>query len=616
MVRQALTTLLLLATSLAATAQNAIVEESTTDVVCHDATHATTQHRKVVTILNEQGQRHAVFVCSCSKNERLTSFHGQVADATGRILRRIRQSDLERTEYSPYLAIDDYQVYYDYTPPVFPVTITYEWTTDSRNTLIEFPGFCPQDNYGVAVKKATYRLTVPGDMPVRHAVQNMAQTVVTTRGEKGTQVLTLELSDLPALRQEPYSRPLHERMPMAYFAPRDFTYYGTQGSLTDWAEYGRWEYSLLAERDLLPADVRAEVHRLTDQLPTAREKVQRLYQYLEQTTRYVAVLLGIGGQQPAPAQQVSKSGFGDCKGLSNYLRAMLKEIGIASNYTTISTRNRRLLTDFASVGQLNHVILQVPLPQDTLWLECTNAQLPFGYVHEDIAGHDAITIGSDGGRLVRLPAYADTTNTQRSRILLTVGADGCADIGLRQTSRNRQYEHRNALLKVDDKERLRTLQRMVRAPQVSFTDVSVRQDEGASITLTANLHSQRYASQTGQRLFVPLCPIHQGYSAPSMNGERTEPLCIDMGYLDEDSISIRLPEGYAVEARPQNVTIEKPFGTFSLRLSADDDGTLHVNYRLLVRAGSYGKAQYNEFVEFIKSVASAYGQKVVLRKRD
>lgn len=44
------------------------------------------------------------------------------------------------------------------------------------------------------------------------------------------------------------------------------------------------------------------------------------------------------------------------------MRAMLKEVGIPSNYVTISTTNRRLLKDFASVGQMNHVILQVPLP--------------------------------------------------------------------------------------------------------------------------------------------------------------------------------------------------------------------------------------------------------------
>jgi hypothetical protein len=48
---------------------------------------------------------------------------------------------------------------------------------------------------------------------------------------------------------------------------------------------------------------------------------------------------------------------------------MLQEVGINSNYAVISTDRVKLLKDFASVGQMNHVILQVPLKEETLWLE-------------------------------------------------------------------------------------------------------------------------------------------------------------------------------------------------------------------------------------------------------
>lgn len=607
--------LLLLAVTVTVQAQNAIVEESLTDVTCDSYTHATTDRRETVTILNEQGARHALFSCSCSKNDRLTHFRGQVADASGHIIRKLKESELQRTEYSEYLAVDDYHVFLDYTPPTYPVTITYEWTIESRDNLVEFSWFCPQDDYDVSVRQATYRLTTPADMTVRHALQNIKAVPDVSEGPKSTRVLTLQLTDLPAIRQEPYARPLRERIPLAYFAPRSFTYFGTKGSLTDWKEYGRWEYSLLTGRDQLTEDTKAELHRLTDGLTTEREKVETLYQYLGRTTRYVAVLLGIGGQQPAPASQVCKSGFGDCKGLSNYMRAMLQEIGIASNYTTISTHNRQLLPDFASVGQMNHVILQVPLASDTLWLECTNPELPFGYVHEDIAGHDAISISGDGGRLVRLPVYPDTANTQRSDILLTLAADGSADMTFSQTSSYRQYERHLPLLKMDEKERLRTLQRMVRAPQSAFSAVDIRQDDGAALTLSARVHSKGYANRTGQRLFVPLCPIHQGYSVPVTSDERTEPLYIDMGYQDEDHVDIQLPDGYIVEAQPKDICIEKPFGTFSLHMTRKDQ-TLHVSYRLLVRAGTYPAPLYADFAAFIKSVAAAYGQKIVLRQND
>ena len=99
---------LLLITIQHATAQNAVVEESLTDVECISRTHAIIRFKEVTTILNEHGTDLATFVCSCSKNDKLTRFKGQVTDPTGRILRKFKESELKRTEYSQYLAIDDY----------------------------------------------------------------------------------------------------------------------------------------------------------------------------------------------------------------------------------------------------------------------------------------------------------------------------------------------------------------------------------------------------------------------------------------------------------------------------------------------------------------------------
>ena len=156
--------------------------------------------------------------------------------------------------------------------------------------------FCPQTDYDISVKKASYRLKEPKSMNVRYALQHIDKEVTVSDLSSTTQLLTLEVSDMPIIKQETYSRPFRERMPMAWFAPTDFVYYGTRGSLGSWADYGRWEYSLIQGQDVLPDAVRRELHQLTDTMKTDREKVEALYKHLEKTTRYVAILLGIGRQ--------------------------------------------------------------------------------------------------------------------------------------------------------------------------------------------------------------------------------------------------------------------------------------------------------------------------------
>ena len=595
-----------------ALAQKAVVEETVTDIHCESRTHAIMHFRQVTTILNEQGASLAGFVCSVSDKDRLTDFKGFVSDADGRVIRKLREKDLKQTEYSPYLAVDEYKQYLEYTPPVYPVTITYEWTIDSHDNLIEFPRFCPQTDYDVSVRKALYRLTAPKEIEIRHALQNISRPVSVDPSAKYSQTIRLELDSLPPLRREPYARPLSERCPVAFFAPSDFTYYGSQGSLRSWNDYGRWEYGLINGTEALPEDVCQRLHQLTDGLPTDREKVAALYQELGKTTRYVAILLGIGGQRPAPASGVCRSGYGDCKGLSNYMRAMLKEVGIPSYYTTISTDNRRLLPDFASVGQLNHVILEVPLPGDTLWLECTNPQLPMGYVHEDIAGHDAVEISSQGGRLVRLPVYADSANLERSSVRVLLDSTGAGAITLSRTWCNRQYEHFAPLLTMDDKERQKALLRMMQVQQVNLHDSDFRQD-GASLTIDASFSSERYATATGRRLFLPVCPLRYGYTVPPAVSGRTEDVSLRSGYADEYHITFVLPEGYTIEAMPKCFSLEQPFGTFSLDISSEGN-EIHITTRLLMKAGSYDRSLYPQLSAFLKTVTAVYSQKIVIKK--
>lgn len=614
MKRRLFTLTALLCALFTAHGQKAVVEEYAIDVDCDKPTHAIQHFREVTTILTEQGAPLASFVCSCSKNDKLTRFKGLVTDATGRVIRKLKESELQKTEYSQYLAIDDYKMFLDYTPPVYPVTISYEWTIESHDNLLEFPRFCPQSDYDITVKKASYRLKVPKDMNVRYALQQLDTQVAVSDMSAYAQLFAVDVSDMPMLRYEPYGRPFRERMPMICFAPTDFVYYGTKGSLATWNDYGQWEYSLINGLDALPENVCQELHQLTDPLPTARQKVEALYKRLEKTTRYVAILLGIGGQKPTPAASVCKSGYGDCKGLSNYMRAMLKAVGIDSHYTTISTTNRRFLPGFASVGQMNHAILQVPLPGDTLWLECTNPQLPMGYVHDDIAGHDAIEISKQGGRLVRLPVYADSASAMHSTIDIRMTADGSAAISVHQQTTNQQYEDQRPLLRMDAKDRLRVFQRMVHVPQADISNLQVSESgSGPQMTLEAEVKSNSYATRTGQRLFVPVCPVHQGYSVPAATANRTEDIWFNSGYLDEDDITLTIPDGYSIEASPKDVILEQPFATFSFTLKLKGN-TLHIKNRLLRKSGRYDKSLYPQLQEFYRTISKTYNQKIVLKK--
>ncbi len=594
-------------------AQRANVDVYEVEILCDSPVHALAKFRQTITIKDERGARLADFVCSVGNGDRLTFVRGTVTDEAGKTIYKFKGNELKRTEYSEYLSIDESIYYMEYTPNVYPVRITYEWTIDYNDRIVEFPHFSPQMDYDVSVGKARYTLTAPEEMGMRYYLQNIPHDAVAVNSHEGKETFILETDSLPPLRKEPYAKPFDEICSRAVFAPSEFVYCGTRGRLDSWRDYGLWEYGLIDGTEILPEEARRYVHKMTDGLTGAREKVEVLYRELAKNTRYVAILLGIGGQKPAHASSVWKGGYGDCKGLTNYMRAMLKETGIESYYVTVNTEKPRLIPDFASVGQLNHAVLEIPLENDTLWVECTNPQYPLGYIHEGIAGHDAVEISQRGGRVVRIPAYADAENLRHSTISMQIDDRGNANISMVQKYHNQRYEQYSYLLRLDKNELRKELHKIVNVPQMEVAEIDFGQ-EGASIRMETAMRSTQYAAPTGSRLFIPVYPLYTNGGVPEYQHERQGDIWFPTGYCDEEEITIQIPEGYVVESLPASVREELPFATFSSDIS-EGERNISIKNRLKVNAGSYEKEYYTDLVEFAKRTLSIYKKKIVIKKK-
>ena len=203
-------------------------------------------------------------------------------------------------------------------------------------------------------------------------------------------MIRYEFNDLKPVTRMPYAPYLDDLTPYMLFAPEKISYYGTTGSMASWTSFGKWQYDLAVDRDLIPDSYLQPLREQLSDCHTDREKIVKVCNFVDKNTRYVSLQLGIGGYQPATAVSVAVTGLGDCKGLSNYMHTLLKDVGIDSRLVAIGTEDSRLIPDFANVNQLNHMVLAALLEQgkDTVWLECTNSKLSPGYIHEGISGHD------------------------------------------------------------------------------------------------------------------------------------------------------------------------------------------------------------------------------------
>lgn len=596
---------------------NSMIIDSQTEIICKSKTQSTETESRTITVFNPKGLEAAQFVCGCDMFRSLQKFSGEILNASGQSVRKIKKSELVKSEYSSSLSTDDYVFYYECNYPSFPFTVKYEWEMKCNNGIIGYSTFIPQMDFGQGVEKASYRIELPAGQPCRYRAvhtEGKGIEVKESTGPEGRQVITATATKLLPIENEPFGPGFSELFPRVHFAPSSFIFDKSEGDLSTWQKYGDWQYKLLGGRDLLTEPFRSKLHELTANCRTDRDKVKAIYDYLAKTTRYVSIQLGIGGLQPIAAADVCRTGFGDCKGLSNYVGAMLKEVGIPSTYTVISTTNRNLLPDFASANQMNHVILQVPLPQDTLWLECTNPQLPFGYVHQSIAGHDALLIEPTGGRIHRLPVYPDSLNTQRIAATITLSPAAEAQMEVKETSRLLQYENEADIVYLEPNKQKDRIRSDINLSQADILRLQIDESKEANPAITFNYaaSSRQYGQKTGNRLFVPANVFRKGFSVPRIE-KRSQPIHINYGYTDTDSIRILMPEGYSIEGLPKSASLKSKFGDFQSAIQVNGKELLIVHH-LFMPKGIYTPEEYAAFLDFRRQVAEQYNGRIILKR--
>ena len=154
------------------------------------------------------------------------------------------------------------------------------------------------------------------------------------------------------------------------------------------------------------------------------EKAKIVYAFMQNKTRYISVQVGIGGWEPIAANKVDAVGYGDCKGLTNYTKALLDAVGVTSYYTVVFAQDRRDIDkEFASL-QGNHVILNIPNKGKDVWLECTSQTTPFGFLGDFTDDRNVLVITPEGGIIKRTPKYINKDNLQTINADITLKENG------------------------------------------------------------------------------------------------------------------------------------------------------------------------------------------------
>lgn len=595
---------------------NAIIRDLSINYTQSDTKSAVYTVNNVITILDKKGDRKANFHISTDKFSELTKFSGTLRDASGKIIKKIKKGDLlySSLEFDSFTT-GSYNIIYECQSPAYPFTIEYNYEVRRKNGILGYPSFMPINSTSTAVEKASYRLETPANLKVRHYTNYNAKIESSTIN--GKNVYQISESNLPAIVYEICLPEAQDLIPMVNFAPSDFCYDSQCGNMDTWNNYGKWVYQLLQGRDILPAELVSKLHEMTNGTQNEKEKVKLIYEYLQNNTRYISIQLGIGGFQPETAANVHKSRMGDCKGLTNLMKAMLKAVNIESNYCEIyrGQELKHIYKDFPSMSQTNHAILLVPLANDSIWLECTNTTDPYGFIHSGIADHDVLVITEDGGKICHIPPYNNDDYTSKTEITIHIEETGESTGELKLEKRMDKAIYTSELRKQDRATQIKFLMSEVKMPKVKFgnIDISYSPSEKPQTTVTSNFEATDITNKTGSRLFLRNYPLNKGSFRIFGSKERIHDIEIPQQYIQYDLIKYVLPEGYSAESLPADIDIVNEFGKFTRKLTSDNN-IINSEVTIEIKSGKYDKSNYEDLKSFFEKINSTLSSRLVFKK--
>jgi len=598
---------------------SAVIRSDETTVNVKDPDNVVYHVKRVITVLNKNGDEKAVPNVYYDKITTIKSIKGQIYNEYGKAIKKISGSDFDDFSVSDGFSLfrDDRVKHYKKAMTEYPYTIEYEYELKVRQSMY-FYNWEPQPEPGVAVEKGTYTFLCEPTFKIRHKTTNLPDAVVTGSTKDGLKTYTWHVAGLKAIRQEPFSPNEQDLLTKVMVAPEKFAFENFHGSFVDWQQLGKWmNDNLVTNREELPEQTIEFVKQLVENISDPKLKAKKIYEFMQQKTHYISIQVGIDGWRPFLASDVDKDGYGDCKALVNYTKALLRSAGIESYYCVVygnPYEKQNLMDDFASI-QGNHVILCLPFKNDTTWLECTNQRIPFGFLGDFTDDRTVLAFTPTGGKLMHTPKYTSGENLEKRKANFTLNEQGELTGNMQTVFKGTSYSDREEIIEDASKERIKDIKKYYPINNMDIKKLEYIQDKSPrpSTTEDVELSAKEYAAINDGKIYFSLNSVNRA-RALRQTINRINPVCIQRGYTEEDDITYTLPKGYRLQSEPVKKHITKPFGNFVVTMSLEDDKLIY-HRTLQLKDGNYGKDTYQDLVDFFQTAVDADEYNVVLVKK-
>lgn len=597
---------------------NAVVRLDQTDITILSQRSMNTKNHRVVTVFNEKGFDDIDAYEFYDKSTSVKNIEAIIYDAFGKEIKKIKRKDFKDQSVvgGGTLFSDNRYIFLDYTPISYPFTIEFNSEVQTSSTAF-IPRWMPLRSFGISIEKSFLNVIYPADLGFKKKEIQFLGFNIKKITDTNTQ-LSYTASNILAQKNEDYSPSYKDLFPKVMMGLEHFHLEGVDGTATNWVDFGKW-YSdkILSGTTDLPEETKAKIKAFVGDEKDPIKKAKLVYDFVQKKSRYVSIQVGIGGWKPMLATDVDRLGYGDCKALTNYTKALLQAVDVPSYNTVLygDSYKTNIEADFVAM-QGNHMILCIPNGNHYTWLECTSQDDPFGYQGTFTDDRDVLIIKPEGGEIVRTKIYEDKDNTQTDKGNYTIDENGNFSGSLSIVSEGSQYSSKSRIEHLQPTEKEKHYKEYWDNINNLKLDKIVFTNDKENIRFTENIQVSaiNYGVIAANKLIFPVDAFNQNANTIKRIRNRKNPFQIQRGYLDSDEIEINLPNGFTIEFLPANYELKGKFGEYKTEIIKKENNKLVYKRSMFLNKGKYSNKEYDEYRLFMEQVSKNDNAKIILAK--
>jgi len=546
------------------------------------------------------------------EQEKLNILEASIIDLFGNTIRKLKKKEIITRNDRSRIAFyeDNWVKEFKLKWNQYPYRIKYKYRK-TKDKFIFVTQWHPLVYTNVQTNKASLSVVLPSNYDVTINASKELKHDVSVTDE--SQTLHWEAKNISTIHSESFSPPIQDLIPSVKIVPQDFKY-GIKGSFDTWSSFGEWHEKMNAGLDILTPAEKIKINQLIEGINDKREIVRILYHYLQDNTRYINVAIDIGGLKPYPASYVCENKYGDCKALTNYMKALLKYAGIRSYYTKIySDRNPIRIDTQTPCQQFNHIILSVPFENDTIWLENTDKHNPYNYLGTFTQDRHALLVNGSESKLVKTKALTLEEILEKNSYTFNLDIEGKGNLHVSKNLKGEAFEKyqyiRYELGEKDQKQQIED-DLPLKNYDIQTWEITQKNRDSQNLFLKADLKVENQFRKIGN--MIVLKPVINPFFHLEKPQTRRNRIRINYPTHQNDTIIYNLPfmDKYEVEL-PKNLTIMSEYGSYKVNYTQLNN-QLIVSQVFQLNAGEYSLNDYPHIYNFSENIQKSLTKSVII----